>query len=88
MALPSRGASAKDHDPGLEGSRYQRRVHGEINAYWPLESFPEVELPPDVSRDPKAPCWRLLEAVALRPALYRHPLSLSRMPPPEQASQA
>ena len=42
----------------------------EVNSYYPFQSFPDIYLPPDISRDPKASCWRIMDRVGLRPALY------------------
>jgi hypothetical protein len=41
----------------------------EKDFYYPFEQFPEMKLPADISRDPKAACWRYLDRVGLRDPL-------------------
>eukprot|EP00906_Rhabdomonas_costata_P013258 RCo019055 len=42
----------------------------EVNSYYPYEKFPDIKLPADIDRDPKAACWRYMDKVGLRPSLY------------------
>lgn len=42
----------------------------EVNSYYPFEQFPDMKIPADIDKDPKAACWRFMDKVGLRPSLY------------------
>jgi hypothetical protein len=41
----------------------------EVDSYYPFQQFPDAYIPADISRDPKADCWRIVDRVCLRDSL-------------------
>eukprot|EP01010_Urceolus_cornutus_P001447 NODE_1988_length_683_cov_159.611987_g1552_i0.p1 GENE.NODE_1988_length_683_cov_159.611987_g1552_i0~~NODE_1988_length_683_cov_159.611987_g1552_i0.p1 ORF type:complete len:208 (+),score=32.57 NODE_1988_length_683_cov_159.611987_g1552_i0:74-625(+) len=39
----------------------------EVDFRYPFEAFPDIVMPPDITKDPNDDCWLLMERVALRP---------------------